>query len=155
MAADLFQKYSNIDFIGDELTINSGNKKLYLTHGDKFVKKDIRYQIWRRFVRSPLAGYVFKRLPVGYAISIADKFKRVGKRMPIAEKIIASMITNEAVNQFRKNYDVIITGHAHLKTSRSYNIDGKLRELFILPEFEFPGEFLTLENGKLEYRNIG
>ncbi|MFC2062071.1 UDP-2,3-diacylglucosamine diphosphatase [Elusimicrobiota bacterium] len=153
-AGKYFQEYSDVDFIGEDMTIDLPGKKILLTHGDRLAKKDIRYQIWRKFVRSKISSFVFKRLPVGYAISIADRFKTVGKNNPIAEKTIVDMISDEAVEYFKKDYDIIIAGHAHFKCYKDYEINGKTRKLYILPEFNFPGQFLTLENGILEYKQI-
>ncbi len=155
-AGKFFKKYSQVDYIGENLTIQSENKKIYLTHGDKFAKEDIRYQIWRRFIRSPVSSFIFKNLPVGHAISLADfLYKKVGKNKQIFGKIVADMIMNNAVSYFQKGYDVIIAGHAHFKSTKKFNINGKNKQIFILPEFKFPGEFLTLEAGQLKYIKFG
>lgn len=155
-AGKFFKEYSGVDYIGEDLIIMSMDKKIYLTHGDKFAKKDIRYQIWRQFIRSGISSFVFKRLPVGYAISLADfLFKKVEKNNPILERIVADMIVNGAVEYFKKGFDIIIAGHAHFKVTRNFNIDGRNKQIFIIPEFRFPGEFLTLENGKFKYTSFG
>lgn len=155
-AGKFFKEYSGVDYMGEELTVLSMDKKIYMTHGDKFVKRDIRYKIWRRFIRSGISAFVFKRLPVGYAISLADfLFKKVGKNRPVLEKMVANIIVNEAAQSLKKKYNVIITGHAHFKVTKNFNIKGKNKQVFVIPEFRFPGEFLTLENGKFKYMNFG
>lgn len=149
-----FKKYSQVDFIGPDLTIKSGNKKILVTHGDIFAKKDIRYQIWRRFIRSKFALFVFKRLPIGSAIKIVDQAKKIGKGQPIKQKIIADIIEKGVKPWYKKGFDSIVAGHAHYRIEREYFIKGKKRELHIVPEFKFPGEFLTLEKGDFDYKQV-
>lgn len=148
---DFFKRYTNVDYIGNEYLIDLSGRKIYLTHGDKFAKNDIRYQIWSKFIRSKIAKYVFKKLPVGYAISIADKFKNIGKNRQVLEKVLARTIINGAVSAFKTGYDDIITGHAHLKVKETVIIDGREKNIYILPEFKFPGEFLILEDNELKF----
>ncbi|MDA3793233.1 MAG: metallophosphoesterase [Elusimicrobia bacterium] len=156
MADKIFKKNSDVEFIGNQSTIKTSDKNLFLTHGDMLAKRDIRYRIWSAFVRFPLASFIFKRLPVEAAIAVVDRFKKVGKKEPTAEAVIAEMITKEAVKQFKNKCDVIITGHAHYRISKDYNINGEKKTLHILPEFKYPGEFLTLnEKGKLDYKYLG
>lgn len=149
-AGEYFRKASNVDFIGPYLKIQSGNSTIFLTHGDLFAKKDIRYQLWRLFVRSPIAVLAFKSLPVGYAIYLADKIKEAAKG-PVLNDIVGNMIVSGAKAWFRKGYDVIVSGHAHLKYYHKYNFEGRLGELYLIPEFKFPGEFLTLKDGEFKY----
>ncbi len=157
MAGIYFRKFSGVEFIGSDLKLNIGPINIFLTHGDKMAKKDIRYQIWRKFVQSPVSSFIFKRLPVGYAISVVDNFKKVGKSNPRKEKIIARMITAGARNKLKKDkdIDIIVSGHAHYKETEEFKMDGKYKKLIILPEFKFPGEFLTLKSGDLSFKQIG
>lgn len=157
MAGKYFKKFSGVEFIGPELKLKTNRKKIFLTHGDRLAKKDIRYQIWRKFVQCPLSAFIFKRLPVGYAISVVDNFKKVGNSNPKKQKLIARMIANEARKKMRKDLeiDIIISGHAHYKVEKKIKVGNKVKKLFILPEFEFPGEFLVLEEGNLNYKKLG
>ena len=153
-AGEYFRKYSGVDFIGDNLTIYSGGKKILLSHGDEFIKKDIRYQIWRKFIRSPASLFVFKRLPAGYAIYVADKLSNIRKTKPHEEESIANMIMDGARSQFSSGYDIIIVGHAHFKLHRRWGVGDEEKELFIIPDFKFPGEFLTLKDGEFKYKKF-
>ncbi|MEA3505879.1 MAG: UDP-2,3-diacylglucosamine diphosphatase [Elusimicrobiota bacterium] len=153
MAGPFFKKHSKVNFIGDSYIINTPQKRIYLTHGDMLAKKDIRYRMWSAFIRFPLASFIFKRLPVESAIALVDRFKEVGKKAPASEEVIAEMITEEARRQFKKESDVIITGHAHYRVSKCFTINKKEKFLYILPEFSYPGEFLFLnDRGELTYR---
>ncbi|MGM0441864.1 MAG: UDP-2,3-diacylglucosamine diphosphatase [Elusimicrobiota bacterium] len=157
MAGKFFKKYSKVEFLGSELNLKFKQGKIFLTHGDKLAKKDIRYQIWRKFVQSPFSAFIFKRLPVGYAISVVDNFKKVGKSNPKKEKQIARMIVNGARKKFQKNrdIDIIISGHAHYKLEKSIKIENENKKLIILPEFKFPGEFLVMDQGRLNFKHLG
>lgn len=151
---EYFSKYSGVDFIGDNLTVYSRGKKILLTHGDEFIKKDIRYRIWRKFIRSPVSLFVFKRLPVGYAIYVADKLSNIRKTKFREEGFITNMIIDGARSQFSNGYDIIIMGHAHFKFHRGWGVGEKKKELFIIPDFKFPGEFLTLKDGEFKYKKF-
>ncbi len=149
-----FMKYSGVDFIGEKLTISSGGKKILLTHGDEFMKNDIRYRIWRKFIRSSISLFVFKRLPVGYAIYIADKLSNISKSK-YKEEVIANIIMEGARSRFSNHLNVIVMGHAHFKLHREWVGKKGKKELFIIPNFKFPGEFLTLQDGKFKYKKFG
>jgi UDP-2,3-diacylglucosamine hydrolase len=153
-AGEYFQKYSGVNFIGAELVISDYNKKIYLTHGDIFAKKDIRYFIWSRLIRSSLSSFIFKHLPVGYAIHLADRFKEVGSNRPNRNQIISDIMLKGAISYLKKEYDAVVAGHAHMKVSKTINENNHVKQIHILDEFKFPGEFLFLESGELSYKYI-
>ncbi|MFH1416373.1 MAG: metallophosphoesterase [Elusimicrobiota bacterium] len=155
-AGKFFKQYSKVEYIGETLDIQTGSgKKIFLTHGDMFAKKDIRYAIWKKFIRSPFASFAFKKLPVGFAIKVVEMFTRVGQSRPERKKAIAEDMLDFAVPYFSKGYDAIVAGHAHFEIDRKIGIDGREKEFHILSEFEFPGKFLILNDSGLEYINLG
>jgi len=152
-AGSKFQEASGVNSIGDDIVLLSASRKILLTHGDKFAKKDIRYQIWKRLIRSPAAKFIFKSLPVGFAVAVADRLKNIGKNRPKYEDKIADMIVKGAAEAFEE-YDDIVTGHAHFKAEREFILSNKTKRLYILPEFRFPGEVLLLKDGEFTYKYI-
>ncbi|MBN2407012.1 MAG: metallophosphoesterase [Elusimicrobia bacterium] len=154
-AGEYFRRFSGAEYMGDDYVVEENNLSVYLTHGDAFAKKDIRYQLWKMLIRSSIASFVFKNLPVGFAISLADSFKKVGKNRPAMKKALSDMIINGAYPVLRKGYDAVIAGHAHMRAHRSFEIDGRTADVYILSEFEYPDEFLVLENGVFRYEYIG
>ena len=155
-AGESFRRYSGVSFIGPELDITSGGKKIHLCHGDSLAKRDIRYRIWKALIRSRISLFVFSRLPVGAAVSLADTFKQVGKNRKYAAEAVNVMAAAEARKIIiSRNIDALISGHTHLRHEESFQHRGRKRQVFILPEFSFPGDFLTLDKGKLSYERLG
>ncbi|MGM0567949.1 MAG: UDP-2,3-diacylglucosamine diphosphatase [Elusimicrobiota bacterium] len=153
-AGEYFKANSGVKFLGESLVIDCAAGKAFLSHGDNLVKQDIRYQIWRRIIRSPWAAFIFKNLPVSGAVAFADAVKRKGKGK-ISYKTVASMIEHRVPEEFRKGYDVIIAGHAHYKMQKHFNIDGQKKFLYLLPEYSYPGEFLVLnDKGEFDFKRV-
>lgn len=149
-----FMRLSGIKNISDELKISSGSQRIILTHGDFLAKRDIRYQIWRRFIRSPVAAFVFKSLPMSSAVKFADKCRSIGKNRPEKSAEVAFMIAEEAKKRLLNDEaDTLIAGHAHYSFENSFTVNGKKKRIIILDEFSFPGEYLTLKSGEFSYLN--
>jgi len=156
-AGRFFREYSGIDFMGNAASLEIPGQRVFLTHGDLFAKKDIRYQLWRMLIRSGLSSFIFKRLPVGYAIRLADRFKKVGRSKPLLEKIVASMIIDGARKflENSKTYDTVICGHAHIETYYEFETSEGTKRIYIVSEFSFPGRFLVFDKGVFKYRQFG
>ncbi|NLB35545.1 MAG: hypothetical protein GX817_07035, partial [Elusimicrobia bacterium] len=150
-----FKEASGIEKIVDDITVKSGDRKIFMTHGDFLAKRDIRYQIWRKFIRSPIAFFVFRHLPMGAAVKFADKCRGVGKNRPAQSQRVAEMISSQAEKILKTGPDALVAGHAHWRLDKTFKHKGRLKEIFILDEFRFPGEFLTLKDGEFSYRHIG
>jgi len=154
-AGDYFKKHSGVHYVGKSAVLRSGEKNVFFEHGDGLAKRDVWYQLWRFFIRSPVSFFVFKRLPAGAAITLVDKIKKIGKNNAAADRVIAEMITEGAENVIKNyGYDSVVAGHAHLKYEKFFKWEKKTREIYIVPEFNFPGEFLVLERGRFEYRRF-
>ncbi|MFC2092234.1 UDP-2,3-diacylglucosamine diphosphatase [Elusimicrobiota bacterium] len=155
-AGEFFRRYSGVEDICDEFILEANNKKILLNHGDKFAKKDVRYQIWRIFIRSQISSFIFKNLPVGIAIRIVDKFKTIGKNRPARQRTIAENMISRAEAEIRtRNIDTVIMAHAHFQSEKVFFINGKEKNIFIIPEFEYPGKFLIMEDNDIKYRDMG
>ncbi len=143
---EFFKKHSGVEFLGEKLELNIPRGKVLLSHGDGLAKEDIRYQLWRKMIRSCWASFIFKHLPVGRAIAFADAVKKKGQGKISYEKVVR-MIESGVKAEFKKGYDIIIAGHAHYKKKQDFIIDGKKKTLYLLPEYSYPGEFLLMKDG--------
>ena len=154
-AGRFLQEHSEVTFLGEEMELRTAEERVYLTHGDRFAKKDFRYTVWRWMIRSRLSSRIFSNLPVGYAIKLADSFKKVGKKRAPMDQRLPKVMQESAMEFMKKGYDTVILGHAHRKGSLEYEYNGKKKKIFILDAFKYPGEFLVLDNDKFGYRSIG
>ncbi len=153
-AGSFFKKHSGVSFIGEKKTVKCRAGKTLLCHGDGLAKKDFRYQLWRKIIRSPGASFIFKNLPVSGAIAFADTIKKRGQGK-ISQQKVARMIEEGVIAEFKKGYEVIIAGHAHFKMHKKYVIKGKEKNLYLLPEYKYPGEFLVLDNkGRFRFKSL-
>ena len=154
-AGRFLQEYSGADFLGEEMELQTSGGRVYLTHGDRFAKKDFRYAMWRWMIRSRLSSSIFRNLPVGYAIKLADSFKQVGKKRPPMKTQLVEVMLESAKEFMEKGYDTVIMGHAHQNIAVEHGGPSKKKKIFVLDEFKYPGEFLVLEENKFSYRSVG
>lgn len=128
-----------------------GELNARLEHGDLMNPKDKAYLRWRAFTRHPLVEPLGHYLPGSFWKKVGDKLsqasrKRSGTYRSRNEAQIKEMISEHAQEVFQqKPYDVIISGHMHVKvdelikvssgTARNINLgswlDGKPQALCI------------------------
>jgi UDP-2,3-diacylglucosamine hydrolase len=116
----LFERFMTtklgVEIVGDAFTGEFDGKRLYVAHGDTYTTNDLRYQVYRRLVRSALARWVIRNVPPAMALSLGARFSRTSRRARIPRE---AHLRKEAglLRKARKlaaKHDIIVFGHTHI-----------------------------------------
>jgi UDP-2,3-diacylglucosamine hydrolase len=137
-------KRFGVDFFGEEVKINIGDKSLFLTHGHNLCKWDYKFQNYKRRIW-PLFRLLDRILPGKFAAFLAEIFILKSKEVILAQDeknfIFAEDIIFSYLNQ---NIDFIICGHSHRSLIKEI-LPGKY--FIILPAWEErSGGYLLMED---------
>jgi UDP-2,3-diacylglucosamine hydrolase len=139
------------------MSVESGARTLYLTHGDLLCTRDRSYQRARRIVRSPFVRGLMDGLPLRLTRFAAEGYRRLSKRA-VKRKTTRtlSMDFSWVKERLKRGYDAVICGHSH--DVACYKIPlpgGRLGEFITLGDWRAEGVYLVAEGGDLTLRRFG
>ncbi|HNL84716.1 MAG TPA: UDP-2,3-diacylglucosamine diphosphatase [Chitinophagales bacterium] len=107
-----------VQIIEDTIELNSGGKRILITHGDGKGKGDLKYKILKKIFTNPVSNFLFSWLHPDIGIKIALLWSRSSFTDPITEVFKGE--ENEWLLQYaqqmanEKQYDFVLMGHRHL-----------------------------------------
>jgi UDP-2,3-diacylglucosamine hydrolase len=109
-----------------------GNLQVRLEHGDLINLEDHAYLKWKAFTQNPINEFLAHRLPgrfwdwLGRKLSEKSRARSFHFRVE-NEESIKEMIRHHAHRSFlEKPFDLIITGHMHVKVDEVFDVNGKI-----------------------------
>lgn len=126
--ATLLQDYEIIDLYGE---------RTLLTHGDLLCTKDIKYQRFRKFVRSPLVRAAFLRIPLSLRRRIAFKTQSGTKASMRTKTNFVMDVDDDTVSNMMMKYKVkfLIHGHTHRPDIHDFHVDGAAYRRIVLGDW--------------------
>ena len=146
LLSDYLLENSGWPAYADRVTIELDGKQVQLSHGDLLCARDWQHLMLRGILRSWIFRKLFLALPRSLAGRLADglrRFSRIALRSKRPEAL--GLDERELRRTFHGGVDVIICGHTHRGLHRTFEVDGRRCELFVLDAW-------TDRPGFLEYR---
>lgn len=115
----------------NDLSINLGDKKIYLAHGDLGNPSERGYRIFRSLLRQDLLHWALKPVPPKWIFDLGVKTSSASRRYqetnekPKEETRIRQIYRAAAEKIFYQGYDVVIMGHTHLPDDVTTLIGGR------------------------------
>jgi UDP-2,3-diacylglucosamine hydrolase len=124
-------KIFNFELITDDIKqINIYGQDAIILHGDTLCTHDIKYQKFRKIVRTKIARIIYLALPLKIRQSIAEGIKKQSKRnydIYVKNPAIFDAVESEVLQLFTQyNSPTMIHGHTHKPKIHKYknnNID--------------------------------
>ena len=140
----------------DELTVDSGGLRLYLTHGDLLCTGDRAYRRTRRAARSAPIRWLGNHLPLRFATWLTHGFRRLSERELRRKPRLETAIDFSRVrSHLVKGHDAVISGHVH--RAGRYRVElgaGRTGEFLTLGDWYRDGIYVVCEGGTLGFRCI-
>lgn len=138
-----------------ETTIELGQKKVHLSHGDLGNPYDTHYPRLRKTLRHPLLHFGLNLLPSEWVFKLGSTWSKWSRSRhntsPSHQEKIRNIYRESAEKKFSEGFDIVLMGHTHIpddykitlnqKTHRYLNL-GDLLQNFTYVVFE-EGEFYT------------
>jgi UDP-2,3-diacylglucosamine hydrolase len=145
LGMEVFEEWANIQL--DEVRALVG-------HGDTADKTNIKYILFRKFLRSSFFYRMQSFIPSSIRWALASFSSTASKEMTIERgDVLVGKMRSFADNKFQENYDAVIVGHCHKPFMHDYTIAGKKKTFVSLGDWINRYSFLCYDNGvfSLEY----
>lgn len=143
--------------VGDQEVLDLEGRRVLLFHGDVLCTHDTRYLAWRRLVRAAPVRDLARALPEPVIARIARGVRGASRRIGATPTAAAAraLVPEAAVRLFRRaRLDAAVCGHAHLPGRLDLRIDGAVRPLYILGDWDGPATYLEYVNREFAFRTF-
>jgi UDP-2,3-diacylglucosamine hydrolase len=139
-----FAQASGAQLIGDPARIDLYGTPTLLMHGDLLCTQDRRYQAFRAVVRNRIVQNVFMRLPLARRKGVIGGARRVSEGEKQSKQMSIMDVASDAVERaFRTSGCArLIHGHTHRPARHEHDVDGRLRERWVLSDWYQRGAYL-------------
>jgi len=122
-----FLSKTGIELLSEPTIFSYKNKRVMLSHGDKFCIDDIEYQTYRKIVRNQDWQKSFLNYPIQKRLEILNTARDASiQSQQIKSNEIMDVNQNEVAKVIQKNdIDILIHGHTHRPNIHTIDIDSK------------------------------
>jgi UDP-2,3-diacylglucosamine hydrolase len=129
------------------------NLNVLVAHGDTADRKNIKYILLRKFLRSR-AFYNFQRfIPASIRWALAGLTSTASKEMTIENgDALVKKLASFAQAKFQEDYDAVILVHCHVPSLNHYTVGGKKKTFVTLGDWISHYSFLYYEDDNFYLR---
>ncbi|MBA4397128.1 MAG: hypothetical protein C0394_07080 [Syntrophus sp. (in: bacteria)] len=132
----------------DWAVLDIDGQKTLVAHGDLVDRKNIKYQIFRKILRSKLFYEVQKRTPSRILWILARLGSHTSRGLPSeSEEQLVQEMLGFSMEKFREGFDTVILGHSHQPTLEEFLIAGRRKTFAILGDWTRHKSYLRYEDG--------
>lgn len=143
-----------VAILPDVHVVEDGAFRVAVTHGDLLCRRDVRYQAWRRVVRTGFVRHLLRSAPPSLARRTGTA-ARAGSRMETARKTEGDMgLDPVAVAAVLRSADAdaLVCGHVHWGRRHAIDVDGVPRDVVVLGAWDAgDATFARIEGGRLTF----
>lgn len=114
---DFLPDYLGIELYQESFELFADGKKLYICHGDTHTVNDLRYKVFRKFIRLPLMQKLFGLLHPDLALglgSLLSRSSRARKDLPeLRDRKNAGLLRFASTMIHSGKADYVLMGHSH------------------------------------------
>jgi UDP-2,3-diacylglucosamine hydrolase len=136
--------------LDDPAVVELAGVETLLMHGDTLCSDDADYQDWRRVARSEPWQREFLSRPLAERRRAILELRERSKKAIRAKPAEVMDVNDDAVrNAFRQHRVTrLVHGHTHKAGRHSMEVDGRLCERWVLPDWYGPGGYLEIGAGE-------
>ena len=137
--------------LDDPTIININNKKILLMHGDTLCTEDVKYQDFRKTVRSKEWQKEMLSKPLKERLALAESLRmKSAAATEIKDDFIMDVNQKEVIKVFEKNdINMIIHGHTHRPNIHKVTHNNKSYERVVLGDWYEKSFILRISNHQL------
>lgn len=136
--------------LADPTVAEVGGVKTLLMHGDTLCTDDQDYLAWRRTARSRSWQADFLAAPIGERRARARALRAESEARKRGKSMVIMDVNRDAVAQAFGRHGVtrLIHGHTHRPGRHELELQGRLCERWVLPDWYRAGGYLVAEEGE-------
>ena len=138
LGMEVFEEWTNVKL---------DNLRALIAHGDTTDSTNIKYILFRKFLRSPAFYNIQRFIPASLRWTLASLTSTASKEMTIenGDALVKKMISF-ALAKFQENYDAVILGHCHVPSLSHFTVAGKKKTFVTLGDWISHYSFLYYED---------
>lgn len=138
LAIEVFEEWADVKM---------NSMRALIGHGDTIDKANLKYLLFRKFLRSRLFYHFQSFIPARVRWALAGFSSVASKEMTVeaGDELLEKMLSF-AVDKFQGDYDAVIVGHCHKPVLRHYTVAGKKKAFVSLGDWINHNSFLYYEN---------
>ena len=146
--SDYFVKALDAEVIEEWASISLDGKRILISHGDTINRRDTKYLLLRRFLRSAFFYKLQLALPAPFLWRVAQIISGFGKtaKAQSAHNLLEKMRAFSS-RKLRDGFDAVILGHCHKHLLEEIMISGKVKTFAVLGDWVRQFSYLCYENG--------
>jgi len=143
-----FGKKLGMTVYADWAVLDLDGRKTLVAHGDLMDRDNIKYQIFRKMLRSRLFYEVQKRVPSRILWILARLGSHTSRGLPFdSEERLVRQMLRFSMEKFRDGFDTVILGHSHQPMLKEFLLDGRQKTFAIIGDWTRKKSYLEYENG--------
>ncbi len=131
-----FEEFTGVRVAGESVSIEVAGRRLFGAHGDFVFNRNPKYAAYRRLMRFGLMRSLYLALPRVVGRGIVRGFRRISVRTTPPVRWSDEALLEGARPFFRRGADVLVCGHIHAPRHLQERLDGRVRDLFVLGDWE-------------------
>jgi UDP-2,3-diacylglucosamine hydrolase len=144
--------------LADVVVVRDGALRVAITHGDRLCRRDVRYQAFRRLVRTQTVRHVLRAVPPSWG-DASGRAARRGSAMEIARKAEGDMgLDPLAVADLLRatRADALVCGHVHWGRRHRIAVGDTVRDVVVLGAWDAgDASYARIAGGRVEFLRFG
>jgi len=150
---EYFHDVLGMDVFEEMMDAKLDNLRILIAHGDTADKKNVKYILFRKFLRSRAFYNIQSFIPASVRWTLAGLTSTASKEMTIEDgDVLVKKLASFALTKFEEDYDAVVLGHSHVPSLNHYTIAGKKRVFVTLGDWITHYSFLYYEDGNFFIR---
>jgi UDP-2,3-diacylglucosamine hydrolase len=144
-----FGKKLGMTVCEDWAVIDLDSRKTLLAHGDLVDRKNRKYLLLRKVLRSRLFYEIQGKTPTAILWPLARLFSHTSRGLSLESenRLVQKMLTF-SMDQFREGFDAVILGHSHEPFLKEFLMDGRRKTFASLGDWTRHKSYLVYEDGQ-------
>ena len=112
---DFLTDYLNIEIYRNNFSEIIDNVKIFVSHGDLYTSNDLRYKVFRSFIRNKFIKTIFELFHPDFSLAIGKTLSRSSRSRTIPFKLQKAKEKglDEIARKKLKDFDLVVLGHSH------------------------------------------
>jgi len=156
MLGNAFERASGATLLPEQLLLDLFGVPTLISHGDELCTDDAEYQAYRARVRTPAAMRRLLRLPYFVRRIMASWLRRKSSSdKTLKPEYIMDVNAAAVAEAFRRHgAQRMIHGHTHRPNRHQHDVDGTLRERWVMADWHDRGHYLAVDEHGVHERTI-
>jgi len=133
---EYFRDVLGMEVLEEWTNVRLDNFQFLIAHGDTVDSTNIKYILFRKFLRSHAFYNIQRFIPASLRWTLARLTSTASKEMTIEDgDALVKKMLSFALTKFQENYDAVILGHCHVPSLNHYTIAGKKKTFVTLGDW--------------------